>query len=630
MGRIQVLDTKLANMIAAGEVVERPSSVLKELVENSIDAGAKHISVSIIEAGRKKITVEDDGCGMDRDDALLAFKRHATSKISSSFDLFRIKTLGFRGEALPSIASVSKMKVTTSTGSGVGTELNIINEEIEAKDAPLRKGTIIEVEELFYNTPARLKYLKTDYTENANSIEIMSRLALAHPEVAIKFYIDGKCQFQTNGRNDLLEVIANIFGYAVAKSMIPFEFEAVDYQVKGYLGKPDIAKASRYYMITLLNGRNVYMPKVQGAIKDAYNDFIPPSKYPFVVLDFYVDYALVDVNVHPSKREVRFSKEEELRLALLEKIPEALRPKTIYDEVPVSEVKKVEKPVIEHVDLFDTMEVEDNTPKVEKVEEIKHEYVKETPKYNEVVKDFVKDNNINNTIKESHEEIKEGPYVDTFKSQDEEYVTPITKEPEQPKRVCPIRPLAQLNKTYIIGEDINGDGGFYLVDQHAAMERINFEYFTHLYAKKIITMNPLVPIVINLKPSDVTLFTNQKREILKLIGLEFEPFGYNTFKVVTIPTWIHREDEKEYVDDLVDMALHDDKVDEFKLRKHAIATMACKASLKANMNCTMEEAGVMLERLFNCENPHNCPHGRPIIVKFTKYELEKLFKRTGV
>ena len=630
MGRIQVLDTKLANMIAAGEVVERPSSVLKELVENSIDAGAKHISVSIIEAGRKKITVEDDGCGMDRDDALLAFKRHATSKISSSFDLFRIKTLGFRGEALPSIASVSKMKVTTSTGSGVGTELNIINEEIEAKDAPLRKGTIIEVEELFYNTPARLKYLKTDYTENANSIEIMSRLALAHPEVAIKFYIDGKCQFQTNGRNDLLEVIASIFGFAVAKSMIPFEFETIDYQVKGYLGKPDIAKASRYYMITLLNGRNVYMPKVQGAIKDAYNDFIPPSKYPFVVLDFYVDYALVDVNVHPSKREVRFSKEEELRLALLEKIPEALRPKTIYDEIPVSEVKKVEKPVIEHVDLFDTMEVEDNNPKVEKVEEIKHEYVKETPKYNEVVKDFVKDNNINNTIKESHEEIKEEPYVDTFKSQDEEYATPITKEPEQPKRVCPIRPLAQLNKTYIIGEDINGDGGFYLVDQHAAMERINFEYFTHLYAKKIITMNPLVPIVINLKPSDVTLFTNQKREILKLIGLEFEPFGYNAFKVVTIPTWIHREDEKEYVDDLVDMALHDDKVDEFKLRKHAIATMACKASLKANMNCTMEEAGVMLERLFNCENPHNCPHGRPIIVKFTKYELEKLFKRTGV
>ena len=630
MGRIQVLDTKLANMIAAGEVVERPSSVLKELVENSIDAGAKHISVSIVEAGRKKITVEDDGCGMDRDDALLAFKRHATSKISSSFDLFRIKTLGFRGEALPSIASVSKMKVTTSTGSGVGTELNIINEEIEAKDAPLRKGTIIEVEELFYNTPARLKYLKTDYTENANSIEIMSRLALAHPEVAIKFYIDGKCQFQTNGRNDLLEVIANIFGYAVAKSMIPFEFEAVDYQVKGYLGKPDIAKASRYYMITLLNGRNVYMPKVQGAIKDAYNDFIPPSKYPFVVLDFYVDYALVDVNVHPSKREVRFSKEEELRLALLEKIPEALRPKTIYDEVPVSEVKKVEKPVIEHVDLFDTIEVEDNTLKAEKVEEIKHEYVKETPKYNEVVKDFVKDNNINNTIKESHEEIKEEPYVDTFKSQDEEYVAPITKEPEQPKRVCPIRPLAQLNKTYIIGEDINGDGGFYLVDQHAAMERINFEYFTGLYAKKIITMNPLVPIVINLKPSDVTLFTNPKREILKLIGLEFEPFGYNAFKVVTIPTWIHREDEREYVDDLVDMALHDDKVDEFKLRKHAIATMACKASLKANMNCTMEEANVMLERLFNCENPHNCPHGRPIIVKFTKYELEKLFKRTGV
>lgn len=597
MGKIKVLDTKLANMIAAGEVVERPSSVLKELVENSIDAQSHHINVSVIEAGRKKIVVEDDGIGMTREDALLAFKRHATSKISSSFDLFRIHTLGFRGEALPSIASVSRVHMFTSTGEDVGTELFVEDEEIKVNDAPLRKGTIIEVEELFYNTPARLKYLKTDYTENANNIEVMSRIALAHPEVAIKFSIDGKVQFQTSGRGDLLEVIASIFSYGVAKSMVPFSFEARDYKVQGFLGKPDIAKASRYYMITLLNGRNVYMPKVQNAIKDAYMDYLPPTKYPFCVLNFEVDFALVDVNVHPSKKEVRFSKEEELRLALLEKIPQALKPKTIFDDVQVKPLAKPQKVVVEQESIFDN----DNL-------DIKEE-IKEAPRSNYAEEEY----------KEPQEE-KETPIVE-FKEKEEEY----------PKKVSsPIRPLAQLNKTYIIGEDYNGEGGFYLIDQHAAMERINYEYFSSLYAKKITTMQPLIPQVINLKPSEVALFNENKRVLLSKIGLEFEAFGYNAFKVITIPTWISREDEKSYIEELVRMALYDDKVDEFKLRKHAIATMACKASLKANMSCSMEEAKVLLDRLYACENPHNCPHGRPIIVRFTKYELEKLFKRTGV
>ena len=603
MGKVQVLDTKLANMIAAGEVVERPSSVLKELVENSIDAGAKTISVYVYEAGRKKIVVEDDGSGMDHDDALLAFKRHATSKISSTFDLFRIKTLGFRGEALPSIASVSKMHVITSTGQGVGTELTVINEEISANDAPLRKGTTIEVEELFYNTPARLKYLKTDYTENANNIEVMSRIALAHPEISIKFYIDDKKQFQTTGRGDLLEAIANIFGYAVAKSMVKFEYKAVDYEVTGYLGKPDIAKASRYYMITLLNGRNVYMPKVQTAIKDAYQDFLPPTKYPFCVLAFKVDYSLVDVNVHPSKREVRFSKEDELRLALLEKIPETLKPKTIFDEVNINK-ERFPKETIEHVDIFKQSEEENYTKTQEKEEKVT------------IFDDFDDDiNTENKVVKEVG--IKAEPII-------EKEVKQVTR------KESPIKPLAQLNKTYIIGEDYTGEGGFYLVDQHAAMERINYEYFSKLYSENITTMMPLIPTILNLKPSDAKLLTEEKLDLLKCVGVELEPFGLNAYKVVTVPTWIQKDNEKEYVDDLVNMALHEDKVDIFRLRKHAIATMACKASLKANMNCTMEEAKVMLDRLYNCENPHNCPHGRPIIIKFSKYEIEKLFKRTGV
>lgn len=601
MSKIQVLDTSLANMIAAGEVVERPSSVIKELVENSIDAHAKRILVALQEAGRKSILVEDDGDGMDREDCQLAFQRHATSKLHSPFDLFRIKTLGFRGEALPSIASVSQLTLITSNGEGVGTKLTMQEGKMQIEDAPLRKGTQIEVSELFYNTPARLKYLKKDYTENANSIETMTRIALAHPEISFQFYIDDRLQFQTSGRGELLEAIGQIYGFEIAKKMIPFRLERNDYTVSGFLGEPEIAKSSRYYMITLLNGRNVYMPKVQNAIVDSYHDFIPPSRFPFVVLQLEVDYALVDVNVHPSKREVRFSKEEELRLALLEAIPHALRKRQKLAEAAFSK-------------RYDPYIPTSMTEKEEKAEQLfVWDEKSSIPQEEKCAFDLEKKESLRGT---------ESLYL-----QEEQQEIPVDKQEPKPKNMH-LKAIAQMHRTYVLAED--EEGGFYIVDQHAAFERINYEKFQKRFESELRVHEPLIPQIIQLTPSDAKLFTEEKQNLLLSIGLKFENFGMHTWKVVQVPSWLSEADEKEYIDQLLEQALHGDKVDIAKLRTHAIATMSCKASIRANDYLDQREMQYLLDTLFTCANPTCCPHGRPTIVHFTRYQLERLFKRTGV
>lgn len=591
MGKIEVMDHALANQIAAGEVVERPASVVKELIENALDANAKNIRVAIFDAGRIRIVVEDDGEGMDRDDAVLAFKRHATSKLKRTLDLFRIKTLGFRGEALPSIASVSKLTLVTSTGIGVGTEIVIEGETEIVKDASLRQGTIVSVEELFYNTPARLKYLKTDYTENAATTEVVSRLALAHPDVAFAFSIDERIQFETTGRGELLEVILKIYGHGVASKMMPFSLETNDFSVSGYLGKAELAKSNRYYIITLLNGRNVYMPKVQSAIIDAYNDFIPLTRYPFVIINLHVDHALVDVNVHPSKKEVRFSKELELRLALLEKIPLALRQSNLIVDVDTS---KKAMPIMS--------------------EDISHQ---------QLSLEFVPEQSgahIADKIPQSSTlQIKDSENEDTGKSNE-----PLTIH----RQGITLRAIAQMHQTYIIADDLAG--GFYLIDQHAANERINYEDFQKVLLSQATVTEPLFPQIIHIHPSDMLRLNEDKMALLRAIGIELEPFGMNTFKVTRVPMWTKEYDEKVYIEDLLDQVLHGDKVDLVKIRNHAIATMACKASIKANDYLSLEEMQYLLDRLLLCDNPFACPHGRPTVIHYTKYELEKLFKRTGV
>ena len=610
MAIIKVMDSHLANMIAAGEVIERPSSVIKELVENALDAHAKHIEVKVYDAGRTKIVVKDDGDGMDKEDAVLAFKRHASSKLTSEHQLFKIKTMGFRGEALPSIASVSKVTMTTSTGIGAGTKVLIENENMKVEDFSSRKGTTFTIEELFYNTPVRLKFLKTDVTENANSLEVMQRLALSRPDVAIDFYIDERHVFSTTGRNDLLEVIARIYNNETAKKMMKVEVGDYEFQIEGYIGKPELAKSTRYYMITLLNDRNVYVPKIQKAIIDAYSDFIFNSKYPFVILKIHVEYSLVDVNVHPSKREVRLSNEDKICDAINHMIKDKL-----LDKLPLTEAPSFQKEerVIPEEKIVNSLS--DSTK--ESISLLLDE--EETSSLKEV-----------NVIRPAKERIEVNtPNIDlnTF---DEEVVKKEEKqvEEETPSFKKPrIEPLCQIHDTYIVCQALDG---MYLIDQHAANERINYEKFNKALNAHINIIEPLVPYMINLSPSDILKLNDDKINILKEIGLEVEHFGSNTLKVSKLPSFIKEYDEGSYIEELIEQVISKDKIDLDALRKHVIATMACKASIKANDKLSLREMNDLIDELFKCTNPTCCPHGRPTIIHFSKYDIEKMFKRSGI
>lgn len=610
MAIIKVMDSHLANMIAAGEVIERPSSVIKELVENALDAHAKHIEVKVYDAGRTKIVVKDDGDGMDKEDAVLAFKRHASSKLTSEHQLFKIKTMGFRGEALPSIASVSKVTMTTSTGIGAGTKVLIENESMKVEDFSSRKGTTFTIEELFYNTPVRLKFLKTDVTENANSLEVMQRLALSRPDVAIDFYIDERHVFSTTGRNDLLEVIARIYNNETAKKMMKVEVGDYEYQIEGYIGKPELAKSTRYYMITLLNDRNVYVPKIQKAIIDAYSDFIFNSKYPFVILKIHVEYSLVDVNVHPSKREVRLSNEDKICDAINHMIKDKL-----LDKLPLTEAPSFQKEerVIPEEKIVNSLS--DSTK--ESISLLLDD--EDTSSLKEV-----------NVIRPAKERIEVNtPNID-LNSFDEELVKKEEKqvEEETPSFKKPrIEPLCQIHDTYIVCQALDG---MYLIDQHAANERINYEKFNKALNAHINIIEPLVPYMINLSPSDILKLNDNKLNILKEIGLEVEHFGSNTLKVSKLPSFIKEYDEGSYIEELIEQVISKDKIDLDALRKHVIATMACKASIKANDKLSLREMNDLIDELFKCTNPTCCPHGRPTIIHFSKYDIEKMFKRSGI
>lgn len=583
MARITLLDHELANQIAAGEVIERPASVVKELVENSLDAGATKIDVFMYEAGRKKIIVQDNGSGIPKDQLSLAFERHATSKIHSAFDLFRIKTLGFRGEALPSIASISKVTVDTAIKGGSGTSATLIEGEFKMSASPTSVGTKITVEDLFYNTPARLKYLKLDYTENAVTIDVLAKIALAHPDVSFSLSFDDKLRFKTSGRNDLKETIMNIYGLNHVKNLLPISFATSDFKVSGYLGNTNLVRANRYGIITNLNGRNVYMPKVQAAIIEAYHGFIAPTRYPFVILNFQIEPELVDVNVHPTKKEVRFSKEGSLKEALIKNIPLALRREEFIPQ--------------------DTYFKETPRPKEEQEEE----------HFEQIMLDLPRSELFNEQL----------PISEPL-SEELELKEALTPQSELLKGITP---LAAIHNTYIICEI--EDGGFWLIDQHAAHERINYEKFQNVLNKTLNTRPLLVPELFTFSHSEMVYFTPEVITILKEVGVEVEHFGPNTIRVTAVPHYNEAYDEKIYIQDIIEQVLNNKRLNPQLLRTNAIATMACKASIKARHRLTIYEMSHLISELLACENPYSCPHGRPTIIKFNKYELEKMFKRTG-
>ena len=576
MGKIKVLDAALANMIAAGEVVERPSSIVKELVENSIDAGASEIYISIKESGRKEILVRDDGCGMSKEDLLVAFTRHATSKIASQRDLFNISTLGFRGEALPSISAVARVHVQSCEEGQNGWEIDVQETKIiDIKPSVSRKGTTVVVQDLFYNTPARLKHLKSDFVETANILETVTNIAFGCPNIKITLVNNDKTSFYSRGNGDVKEIIAEAYGLETAKQLIHVDFSDNDFRVTGYIGTFTNHRANRKYMNFSLNNRAVKIPALQAVLIEAYQNYLPVNRYPIAVLNIEADPHLVDVNVHPSKREVRLSKDDVLYSLVKENIRNSLIATTMIPKVKIEEKKEIHPTINLDEEDFSKILRED-TPRFEY----------------EPVKEEVREEN-----KEAKEEIN--------------------------PKINRMRPIGQIHGTYIVAESIDG---FYLIDQHAAMERINFEKYYRSLDNNTLTTDLLVPRVIELSHREIQTLSS-KLELLKEVGIKAEVFGSNALRVTGIPLWMSKEDIDLYTNGVIEQILNNRDIDVMALRQHAVATIACKASLKANHKLTIEEQQELLDRLLLCKNPHSCPHGRPVMIFYSTYELEKLFKR---
>ena len=590
MSKIKIMDELLANKIAAGEVVEKCASVVKELVENSIDALAHEIKVELKDSGVAEIKVIDDGIGMDSDDALACFYRHATSKIIEEEDLYHINTLGFRGEALASIASVSKVDLKTSQGE-IGTHIVInggkviTNESYEA-----RKGTIMTVSELFYNTPARLKHLRSLNTELANITDYMNKLALAHPEIKFVLKNNENIILNTSGDSNLLKVIGNVYGMNIVKKMEYIAGENDDYVVTGYMSLPEITRGTRNVMTTIVNGRVVRNQELLKTINDSYHSYKHETRYPVIVLNIELDPSLVDVNIHPTKMDIKFSKFDELNELIANLIQKKLRELTLIPEIK---------------------------------EEVKYE--KNDTNYEEMVLSIDRlwsENKKEGLINFSNKELEKEEKIKEEKIKEEK----IKEEKIEKKELPDLYPVGVVHGTYIICQN---ETGMYMIDQHAAKERINYEKFKYEMGKPTKDkIYPIFPYVIELSQSEAIIM-KERMNILREIGFEVEEIGINSIVVKAHPTWLIKDYEEEQVRKIVDIVLATKDFSIEKFRENAATMMSCKKAIKANEYISMEEIESLLDDLRHCDNPFNCPHGRPTIIYYSNYELEKLFKRTG-
>ncbi|NSL51103.1 DNA mismatch repair endonuclease MutL [Calidifontibacillus erzurumensis] len=629
MGKIKQLDYHLSNKIAAGEVVERPASVVKELVENAIDANATRIEVHVREGGLEEIRIVDNGDGIEPDDCLLAFERHATSKIKDEKDLFRIKTLGFRGEALPSIASVSELEMKTSTGEGPGTYLKLKGGTLESqKSTSSRKGTEIIVRNLFFNTPARLKYMKTVHTELSNITDYINRIALAHPEISLLLTHNGNRILFTSGNGDLLQVIASIYGMNIAKQMIPLKLENIDFIIRGYIAKPEVTRASRNYISTIINGRFIKNYTLSKAIQEGYHTLLPIGRYPIAILQIEMDALLVDVNVHPSKLEVRLSKENELYDLIKEGIQSAFRKQTLIPEV--AKGRKETKPASEQQAFqFEHKIIEEKKPYGQIDNELQIEDINEPQidEENESVinvntcqsENFIEDEviNIDTTIVDGETNLTE-PKSDIGNNH---IVADIQKNYD---RIPPLYPIGQLHGTYILAQN---EKGLYIIDQHAAQERVKYEYFREKVGQVPRELQDLLfPITLEYTKNEA-LIIEENLDKLKGVGVFLEPFGGGTFIVRSHPQWFPKGYEKETIEEIIQEVLTKKKISIQELREEAAIMMSCKGSIKANRHLRNDEIFALLETLRKSTDPFTCPHGRPIIIYFSTYELEKMFKR---
>ena len=598
MSKIQIMDEVLANKIAAGEVVEKCMNVVKELVENAIDAKATSIKIELMDSGVKEIKVTDDGIGMDREDAVLAFSRHATSKVKNENDLFHIGSLGFRGEALPSIASVSNVTLNTNNGV-VGTEVEIHGGKLIAVNpSELAKGTSILVRDLFYNTPVRLKYLKSLYTELAYITEYVNKMALSYPEIRFVLTNNDKVLLKTDGSGRLLKVINDIYGLSVTKNMIEIKNENEDYQISGYISYPELQKSNKNAITLLVNGRVIRNLDIIRYITDSYHTYIPQDRYPIVVMKIDVDPILVDVNVHPTKMDIKFSKMDTLKDLITKTITSKLESLTLIPDAILETTVDENRTRISTVYTPDRFQEFDENKKEEEFQEfekmtLNFETQEETTPYQ---KNSIEDNN----------------------------TTSVTTEVKK-ERIKKMYPVGLVHGTYIIAEN---EDGMYIIDQHAANERVNYEYYLREMSNpKPITMDLLVPITLELTSNEYIIL-KEHFDILDQLGIGYEEFGFQTLLIRSVPVWLTKSNIEVALRKIFDIITvrEDFRLDRYL--DHIAATVACKASIKANDHIELSSMEVLLERLRSCENPFTCPHGRPTIITYSKYDLEKLFKRS--
>lgn len=624
MSHIIELPELLANQIAAGEVIERPASVVKELLENAIDAKASQITITIEEAGLKTIEITDDGEGIAPDEVALALRRHATSKIKSQADLFRIRTLGFRGEALPSIASVSQITIRTARkGLSHGLELISRGGKIDSQKTISRPvGTQIIVEDLFFNTPARLKYVKSQQAELAHIIDVVNRLSLAHPEIAFHLINEGRELMHTAGTGNLRQAISGVYGIASAKKMVEISAQDLDFQVSGYVSLPELTRANRNYISIFINGRYIKNFLLNRAILEGYGSKLMVGRFPLVVISIEIDPYLADVNVHPTKQEVRLSKEKELMALIRKAIEDALGQQDLIPDALENLAKSSTrvKPKTEQMTLP----------------------LRQTNLYYDTIRQdfYVKPETVAEAIKPLEEEQKEEqPRAIKFAQRPTQAVEdmehPALTQQELAKLVDRLEGeesstfpeldyFGQMHGTYLFAQ---GKNGLYIIDQHAAQERVKYEYYREKIGQVDASAQQLlVPYMFEFPQNDALLLS-QRMDALRQVGVNLEEYGGNQFILREHPIWMKEDEIESGIYEMCDMLLLTNQVSIKQYRAELAIMMSCKRSIKANHALDDYSARDLLRQLASCKNPYNCPHGRPVLVHFSKSDMEKMFRR---
>lgn len=628
--KVKVLDEHLVNLIAAGEVIERASSVVKELVENAIDAGANKIDISLIEAGLKEIIVSDNGCGMNEEEIKTAILPHATSKLHNDNDLFAIRTLGFRGEALASIVAVSNVKIKSSDGSRgtmLGLKAGVITSEAYIG---FPQGTEIQVRNLFFNTPARLQNLKSENIELSYIVDYVCKIALANPQIAFKLTNNGNIVFQSYGNGNLLEVLSNVYDVNVAKNMITVADSNGIFKVSGLVSNISVTRASKNNITIIVNKRVVKNYNIVNAILEGYKTLLTVGRYPICVLEIMVDFSMVDVNVHPTKAEVRFSEEERLLELLREAISSALlRSSQIVNKDTVEEKKEVyveeeDDTEYEPIKSFEEESVDEEGTPLEEQNVFNQAYTEPKALFEEkesVITKIVEDEEPSFIDRFDQVEEKE---EEKYTQQEIDFVNDGVIDINDKDKINKLYYIGQLFGTYLLAQN---EDGFFMIDQHAANERINYEkILKELEQEDVVNYEIMFPLNLSFNPTEA-LLVKEKMDVIESLGIRMEDFGNNSFVVRMVPIWMAKNNVNEYVEEIINQIITNRKSNRLEFLDSLAKSLACKRSVKGNEFLSTLQIEYILEDLVKCSNPYTCPHGRPIIIKYSKYEIEKWFKR---